>query len=91
MNIIRLDTRYGTLIVPRAECIRCIAEWRFFTCTACEFTMSMMADAEKLFPHGSTSVEDFIRLKGIEQNMSEEEINKIIKESLLSLDETRSE
>ena len=91
MNIIRLDTRYGTLIVPRAECIRCIAEWRFFTCTACEFTMSMMTDAGKLFPHGSTSVEDFIRLKCVELDMSEEETNKIIKESLLSLDETRSE
>jgi hypothetical protein len=53
--------------------------------------MSMMADAGKLFPHGLTSTEDFVRLKGIEQNMSEEEIDKIIKESLLSLDETRSE
>ena len=50
-----------------------------------------MADAGKLFPHGSTSMEDFIRLKGIEQNMSEEEINRIVKESLLSLNETRSE
>lgn len=43
----KVTTRYGELDLPKAECLGCIAQWRFFACTACEFTETMMADANK--------------------------------------------
>lgn len=43
--MMKINTRYGELDLPKAECLGCLARWRFFTCTACEFTEAMMADA----------------------------------------------
>lgn len=62
----KVTTRYGELDLPKAECLGCIAQWRFFTCTACVFTETMMADAGM-------------------------EYNRIINETLILMDETRSE
>ena len=87
----RFNTDFGELNLPKAECISCIARWRFQQCTACKFTEEMMRAGRYCFPHGLTSLEDMLFLKGCETGMSFDEINKMINESLKHLDETRSD
>ena len=62
----KINPRDGELDRPKAECLGCLARGSFFACTACEFTETMIADANK-------------------------EYNRLINESLIQLDETRSE
>ena len=41
-----LETPYGVLTLPDAKCVMCIAQWRFFSCTACCFTTNLMTTAK---------------------------------------------
>ena len=89
--MMRFNTDFGELDLPKAECASCIARWRFQQCTVCKFTEEMMRAGRDCFPHGLNSLEDMLFLKGSELGMSFGEINKMINESLKHLDETRSE
>ncbi len=87
----RFNTEFGELRLPKAECISCIAQWRFQQCTACDFTEEMMRAGRDCFPHGLNSIEDMMFLKGCEKGMTFEEIDKAIKEALAHQSETLSD
>ncbi len=74
--------------LPRPDCVSCIAQWRFMSCTRCQFVEEMKASAMRYFPHGLSSVGDLCRL--YKQELTDEEINKMIDESIGYQSETRS-
>ena len=43
-----LKTSFGTLTLPDRRCAVCIARWKFFSCTACYFTQTLMEDAKPI-------------------------------------------
>lgn len=53
-----VETRFGTLDVPKAMCVMCIAKSEFMQCTMCEMMAGLQADAMKRFPNGLGNVKD---------------------------------
>ena len=43
-----LRTSFGTLTLPDAKCVMCIAQWRFFSCTMCCLTQTLEQDAKTI-------------------------------------------
>lgn len=43
-----LKTSFGTLTLPDRRCAVCITRWKFFACTACCLTQTLMEDAKPI-------------------------------------------